>query len=253
MIVIKSEHEIELMRQAGKVCAEIFEGLNTIIKPGISTKDIDHYVESTCKKHNMIPAEKGYCGYPASACTSVNEEVVHGIPNAKRILRDGDIVSVDIVVENQGLMADACRTYGVGQISQEHQHLIDTAKEAFFAGLKECKAGNRLLQVSKSVQNKVEGEGFNVIRDYTGHGIGRDMHEDPPVFHYVPDSRYERVPNPRLQKGMALCVEPMICEGDWEVDVLLDDWTAVTCDGGWAAHYENTIIITDGEPEVITL
>lgn len=248
MIVIKSEKEIELMREAGKVCALIFDELEKLIKPGISTKDIDDVVERVVKEHGMGAAEKGYCGYPASICTSVNEEVVHGIPSKKRILKEGDIVSCDLVVENKGYMADACRTYGVGKISKEHQHLIDTAKEAFFEGVKFAKPGYRLNDVIKAIQAKVEGEGFQVIRDYVGHGIGTEMHEDPQIPNFIC-----RGPNPRLQKNMTLAIEPMICEGDWEVDVLLDDWTAVTVDGGWAAHYENTVVITDGEAELLTL
>jgi len=248
MIVIKSEHEIRLMREAGKVCSLIFKRLEDLIKPGISTKDIDDLVEKTVKEHGMKAAEKGYYGYPASVCTSVNEEVVHGIPSKDRILREGDIVSCDLVVENKGYMADACRTYGVGQISEEAQHLIDTAEKAFFNGIKNAVPGKRLRDISREVQNTVEGEGFGVIRDYVGHGIGSEMHEDPQIPNYVCPG-----PNPRMQKGMTIAVEPMICQGDWEVEVLDDDWTAVTVDGGWAAHYENTVVVTDGEPEIITL
>jgi len=248
MIVIKSEHELKLMREAGKVCAEIFKGLEDLIKPGISTKDIDDYVEDVCRKHGMKAAEKGYCGYPASICTSVNDEVVHGIPSKKRILQDGDIVSCDLVVDNKGYMADACRTYAVGTVDEEARHLMETAEKAFFEGIKFAKVGNRLRDISRAVQKTVEDEGFGVIRDFVGHGIGTEMHEDPQIPNYVCSG-----PNPRLQKGMTLCIEPMITEGDWEVEVLDDDWTAVTTDGGWAAHYENTIVITDGEPEIITL
>ena len=248
MIVIKSEHELKLMREAGKVCAEIFKGLEDLIKPGISTKDIDDYVEAVTKKHGMRAAEKGYCGYPASVCTSVNDEVVHGIPSKKRKLQEGDIVSCDLVIENKGYMADACRTYPVGTVDDEAKRLMETAEKAFFEGIKYAKVGYRLRDVSKAVQKTVEEEGFGVIRDFVGHGIGTEMHEDPQIPNYVCPG-----PNPRLQKGMTLCIEPMITEGDWEVEVLEDDWTAVTTDGGWAAHYENTIVITDGEPEIITL
>ncbi len=248
MIVIKSEHELKLMREAGKVCAEIFKGLEDLIKPGISTKDIDDYVEEVCRKHSMKAAEKGYCGYPASICTSVNDEVVHGIPSKKRKLHEGDIVSCDLVVDNKGYMADACRTYAVGTVDEEAKRLMETAERAFFEGIKFAKVGNRLRDISKAVQKTVEDEGFGVIRDFVGHGIGTEMHEDPQIPNYVCPG-----PNPRLQKGMTLCIEPMITEGDWEVEVLDDDWTAVTTDGGWAAHYENTIVITDGEPEIITL
>ncbi len=248
MIVIKSEHELKLMREAGKVCAEIFKGLEDLIKPGITTKDIDDYVEAVTKKHGMRAAEKGYCGYPASVCTSVNDEVVHGIPSKKRRLQEGDIVSCDLVIENKGYMADACRTYPVGTVDDEARRLMETAEKAFFEGIKFAKVGYRLRDVSKAVQKTVEDEGFGVIRDFVGHGIGTEMHEDPQIPNYVCPG-----PNPRLQKGMTLCIEPMITEGDWEVEVLDDDWTAVTTDGGWAAHYENTIVITDGEPEIITL
>lgn len=248
MIVIKSEHELKLMREAGKVCAEIFRGLEDLIKPGITTKDIDDYVESVTEKHGMRAAEKGYCGYPASVCTSVNDEVVHGIPSRKRKLQEGDIVSCDLVIDNKGYMADACRTYAVGTVDDEARRLMETAEKAFFEGIKFAKVGYRLRDVSKAVQKTVEGEGFGVIRDFVGHGIGTEMHEDPQIPNYVCPG-----PNPRLQKGMTLCIEPMITEGDWEVEILDDDWTAVTTDGGWAAHYENTIVITDGEPEIITL
>ena len=248
MIVIKSEHELKLMREAGKVCAEIFKGLEDLIKPGITTKDIDDYVEAVTEKHGMRAAEKGYCGYPASVCTSVNDEVVHGIPSKKRKLQEGDIVSCDLVIDNKGYMADACRTYAVGTVDDEARRLMETAEKAFFEGIKFAKVGYRLRDVSKAVQKTVEGEGFGVIRDFVGHGIGTEMHEDPQIPNYVCPG-----PNPRLQKGMTLCIEPMITEGDWEVEVLDDDWTAVTTDGGWAAHYENTIVITDGEPEIITL
>lgn len=248
MIVIKSEHELKLMREAGKVCAEIFKGLEDLIKPGITTKDIDDYVESVTEKHGMRAAEKGYCGYPASVCTSVNDEVVHGIPSKKRKLHEGDIVSCDLVIDNKGYMADACRTYAVGTVDDEARRLMETAEKAFFEGIKFAKVGYRLRDVSKAVQKTVEGEGFGVIRDFVGHGIGTEMHEDPQIPNYVCPG-----PNPRLQKGMTLCIEPMITEGDWEVEILDDDWTAVTTDGGWAAHYENTIVITDGEPEIITL
>jgi methionyl aminopeptidase len=248
MIVIKSEHELKLMREAGKVCAEIFKGLEDLIKPGITTKDIDDYVEAVTEKHGMRAAEKGYCGYPASVCTSVNDEVVHGIPSRKRKLQEGDIVSCDLVIDNKGYMADACRTYAVGTVDDEARRLMETAEKAFFEGIKFAKVGYRLRDVSKAVQKTVEGEGFGVIRDFVGHGIGTEMHEDPQIPNYVCPG-----PNPRLQKGMTLCIEPMITEGDWEVEILDDDWTAVTTDGGWAAHYENTIVITDGEPEIITL
>jgi len=248
MIIIKSEHEIEMMREAGKVTGLILRELKDVIKPGISTMDIDQFVERRVKEHGMIASEKGYCGFPGSVCTSVNEVVVHGIPSESRILNEGDIVSVDLVVEYKGYMADACRTYAVGQISPEAQHLIDTAEAAFFEGMKYAKVGNRLGDISHAVQQKVESEGFGVIRDFVGHGIGKDMHEEPQIPNYGKAGK-----GPRLVKGMTLAIEPMIVEGSYEVDVLLDDWTVVTIDGGLAAHYENTVVISDGEPELLTL
>ena len=236
------------MREAGKVTGYILNELKELIKPGISTMDIDSFVEKTVKAYGMTAAEKGYCGYPASVCTSVNEEVVHGIPSKKRILREGDIVSIDLVVEYKGYMADAARTYAVGKISPEAEHLIKTAEDAFWKGIEFAKVGYRLSDISHNIQTVVEGEGFGVIRDFVGHGIGSDMHEDPQIPNYGKPGK-----GPRLQAGMTLAIEPMICQGSYEVDVLLDDWTAVTVDGGLAAHYENTVVITDGEPELLTL
>ena len=248
MIIIKSRQELELMREAGQVTGYILKELEQFMKPGVATIEIDRYVEKTVKEYGMTAAEKGYCGYPASVCVSINDEVVHGIPSKKRILQDGDIVSVDLVVENKGYMADAARTYGVGTISPQAARLIETAERAFYEGIKYAKEGFRLSDVSHAIQSVVEGEGFGVIRDFVGHGIGREMHEDPQIPNFGKAGK-----GPRLQRGMTLAIEPMICEGDWEVDVLLDDWTAVTVDGGLAAHYENTVVITDGEPELLTL
>ena len=236
------------MREAGKVTGQILRDLEGLMRPGVATIEIDRFVERAVKAAGMSAAEKGYCGYPASICVSINEEVVHGIPSKKRILREGDIVSLDLVVENHGYMADAARTYGVGQISPEARHLIETAKHAFFKGITFAKEGYRLSDISNAVQKTVEGEGFGVIRDFVGHGIGSSMHEDPQIPNYGKPGK-----GPRLQRGMVLAIEPMICQGSYEVDVLTDDWTAVTVDGGLAAHYENTVVITDGEPELLTL
>lgn len=248
MIIIKSQQEIEIMREPGKVTGKILRELEDFIKPGISTMDIDKFVEDTIRAHGMIPAFKGYGGFPGSACVSVNEEVVHGIPSQKRILREGDIVSVDIGCIYKGYNSDAARTYGVGKISEEAQRLIDAARESFFEGLKFCKVGYRLSDVSHAIQKRVEEDGFGVIRDFVGHGIGRELHEDPQIPNYGKPGR-----GPRLAPGMVLAIEPMISEGTYEVEVLLDNWTAVTADGKLAAHYENTVVITDGEPELLTL
>ena len=248
MIIIKSAQEIEMMRESGKVTGKVLRELEDFIKPGISTMDIDKFVEDTIRAHGMIPAFKGYGGFPGSACVSVNEEVVHGIPSQKRILREGDIVSVDIGCIYKGYNSDAARTYGVGKISEEAQRLIDAARESFFEGLKFCKVGYRLSDVSHAIQKRVEEDGFGVIRDFVGHGIGRELHEDPQIPNYGKPGR-----GPRLAPGMVLAIEPMISEGTYEVEVLLDNWTAVTADGKLAAHYENTVVITDGEPELLTL
>ncbi len=248
MIIIKSKQELDLMREAGKVCGQILRDLADIIKPGISTLEIDRFVEKTVREHGMTAAEKGYCGYPASVCVSINDEVVHGIPSKKRHLREGDIVSCDLVVEYKGYMADAARTYPVGKVSPEAMHLIETAERAFFNGIAYAKPGYRLQDISHAIQETVEGEGFGVIRDFVGHGIGSEMHEDPQIPNVGKAGK-----GPRLQPGMTLAIEPMITQGTWEVDVLEDDWTAVTLDGGLAAHYENTVVITDGEPELLTL
>ena len=248
MIIIKSKQELDLMREAGKVCGQILRDLKDLIKPGISTLEIDRFVEKTVREHGMTAAEKGYCGYPASVCVSINDEVVHGIPSKKRHLKEGDIVSCDIVVEYQGYMADAARTYPVGQVSPEAAHLIETAERAFFNGIAFAKPGYRLQDISHAIQQTVEGEGFGVIRDFVGHGIGSEMHEDPQIPNVGKAGK-----GPRLQPGMTLAIEPMITQGTWEVDILEDDWTAVTLDGGLAAHYENTVVITDGEPELLTL
>lgn len=248
MIIIKSEQEIELMRESGKVTGKILRELEDFIKPGVSTKDIDRFVEETIRAHGMIPTFKGYGGFPASACVSINDEVVHGIPSKKRKLKEGDIVSVDIGATYKGYVSDAARTYGVGKIDPEAQRLIDATRDSFFEGLKFCKPGCRLSDISHAIQVKAESEGFGVIRDYVGHGIGSEMHEEPQIPNFGKPGR-----GPRLAKGMCLAIEPMITQGSYEVDVLLDNWTVVTLDGKLAAHYENTVVITDGEPELLTL
>ncbi len=248
MIIIKSEQEIDMMRTAGQVTAQILRDLEGFIKPGISTKDIDRFVEEQIRAKDMIPSFKGLYGFPASACVSINDEVVHGIPAKKRKLREGDIVSVDIGATYKGYVSDAARTYPVGKIDPEAQRLIDAARDSFFEGLKFCKVGYRLSDISHAIQQKVESEGFGVIRDFVGHGVGRSMHEEPQIPNYGVPGR-----GPRLARGMVFAIEPMITQGDYEVETLLDDWTVVTLDGTLAAHYENTVVITDGEPELLTL
>lgn len=248
MIIIKSEQEIDIMRESGQITKQILKDLEDLIKPGISTKEIDRFVESTIRRNGMVPTFKGYGGFPASACVSVNEEVVHGIPSKKRKLKEGDIVSVDVGATYKGYVSDAARTYGVGRIDPEAQRLMDTAKASFFEGLKFCKVGYRLSDISHAIQERVESEGFGVIQDFVGHGVGRAMHEEPQIPNYGAPGR-----GPRLAKGMVFAIEPMITQGTYEVETLLDDWTVVTLDRKLAAHYENTVVITDGEPELLTL
>ena len=248
MIIIKSDSEIDLMRESGKVTGYILKELENVIKPGLSTADVNHFVEKTIRGAGMIPTFLGYGGFPASACVSVNEEVVHGIPDKKRILREGDIVSVDVGSTYKGYVSDAARTYAVGEISEEARHLIDATRDSFFAGLEFCKVGCRLSDISHAIQVSAEGEGFSVIRDYVGHGVGQQMHEDPQIPNFGKAGR-----GPRLAKGMVFAIEPMICEGTYDVRTLSNDWTVVTLDGKLSAHYENTVVITDGEPELLTL
>ena len=248
MIIIKSEEEIELMRISGKVTAFILKELESFIRPGISTADIDKFVESTITSNGIIPTFKGYGGFPASACVSINEEVVHGIPDKKRILKEGDIVSVDVGSTYKGYVSDAARTYPVGTVSDTAKKLMDTTRESFFAGLEYCKVGNRLSDISHAIQVRAESDGFSVIRDFVGHGVGQNMHEDPQIPNYGKPGR-----GPRLAKGMVFAIEPMICEGTYDVETLSNDWTVVTLDGKLSAHYENTVVITDGEPQLLTL
>lgn len=248
MIIIKSKQEIDLMRESGKVTGYILNTLADFIKPGISTMDVDRYVEDTIRKHKMIPTFKGYGGFPGSACVSINEEVVHGIPDKKRMIHEGDIVSVDVGSTYKGYVSDAARTYAVGKVDAEAQRLIDVTRESFFAGMEFARVGYRLSDISHAIQTHAEGAGFSVIRDFVGHGVGREMHEDPQIPNYGKPGK-----GPRLVAGMVFAIEPMICQGTYEVETLLNDWTVVTADGKLAAHYENTVVINDGEPELLTL
>jgi methionyl aminopeptidase len=248
MIIIKSPAEIQLMRESGRVTGAILRDLTKFVEPGVSTKDIADYVEKTILANGMTPTFKGYNGYPAAACVSVNEEVIHGIPRKSRLLRSGDVVSVDIGATWKGYVSDAARTYAVGEVSDEASRLIAAVEAAFFEGVRFCRVGCRLSDVSHAIQSKVESEGFSVVRDFVGHGVGRDMHEEPQIPNYGKPGR-----GPRLAKGMVFAIEPMINAGGHEVEVLLDNWTAVTTDGSLSAHYENTVVITDGEPELLTL
>ena len=248
MIIIKSKREIELMRHPCKVTGEILRELVTYIQPGMSTMDINAYVEDRIAHYNMKPTFKGYGGFPAGACVSVNEEVVHGIPSKDRIIHEGDIVSIDIGATYKGYNSDAARSYPVGQVSPEAQRLIDVTKQSFFEGVKYAMIGYRIHDIGAAVQAHAEKNGMGVIRDYTGHGTGSALHEDPQIPNYG---------NPgtgtRIKEGMTLAIEPMLSLGSYDVRVLSNDWTAVTVDGSMSAHYENTVLVTDGEPEILTL
>lgn len=248
MIILKSQQEIALMREAASVTKTMLSALEELIVPGMSTKDIDDYVEETIRRSGMRPAFKGYDGFPACACVSVNEELVHGIPAKKKILCEGDIVSVDLGTVYQDYYSDAARTYGVGTISAEAERLITVTRDSFFAGLRFCKPGLRLTDVSHAIQVYAESAGFSVVRDYVGHGIGRDMHEAPQIPNYGKPGR-----GPRLAPGMVLAIEPMINAGKCDVEVMRNGWTVRTADGSLSAHYENTVVITEDEPELLTL
>ena len=219
-----------------------------IIKPGISTLEIDQFGEKIIREYGCIPSFLNYNGYPASICVSVNDEVVHGIPKKERILKDGDIVSLDAGVIYQGYHSDAARTYGVGEISEEAARLIRVTKESFFEGMKFAKEGNHLFDISEAIQRYVENNGYSVVRDLVGHGIGTHLHEDPEIPNFK-----ERRKGMKLRAGMTLAVEPMVNAGTWKVEWLSDDWTVVTADGSLAAHYENTILITEDGYELLSL
>lgn len=247
-ITIKSAREIELMREAGRILAIVHDELGKMIRPGISTMDIDRKGYEIIKDFKCIPSFLNYNGFPGSICVSVNDEVVHGIPHRKHFLREGDIVSLDAGVIYKGYHSDAARTHGVGEISPDAKKLIDVTKQSFFEGIKFAKAGNHLHDISKAIQKYVESNGFSVVRDLVGHGIGKDLHEEPQIPNFKTIGR-----GPKLIPGMTLAIEPMVNIGAYDVWWLEDDWTVVTQDGSLSAHYENTILITEGEPEILSL
>lgn len=247
-VTIKSAREIELMKEAGRILAIVHDELEKFIQPGISTLDIDKKGEEIIRSFGCIPSFLNYNGYPASICVSVNDEVVHGIPNKHHIIKEGDIVSLDAGVIYKGYHSDAARTYGVGEISPEAAKLIEVTKQSFFEGIKMAKAGNHLYDISNAIDAYVRPYGYGIVQDRVGHGIGSHLHEDPEI----PNFRQKRK-GIKLQPGMTLAVEPMINIGRCDVAWLDDDWTVVTEDGSLSAHYENTILITDGEPVILSL
>lgn len=247
-VTIKSPREIELMREAGRILAQVHDELGKIVRPGISTYEIDKEGEKMIRDFGCIPSFLNYNGYPASICVSVNEEVVHGIPSRKRVLKDGDIVSLDAGVIYKGYHSDAARTHAVGNISPAASKLIEVTKQSFFEGIKYAKAGNYLHDISNAIGRYAESFGYGVVRDLVGHGIGTHLHEDPQIPNYRQKSR-----GIRLAEGMTLAVEPMINAGTYKVCWLDDDWTVVTKDGSLSAHYENTILITQDGCEILSL
>ncbi len=247
-VTIKTQHEIELMRQSGKLLEEVHDTLRDFIKPGITTKDIDRYGEELIRERGGIPNFLHYEGYPASICVSVNEEVVHGIPTEERKLKEGDIVSLDAGLIWKGYHSDAARTWAVGSISKEAAELIRVTEECFFEGIRFAKAGCHLYEISKAIGTYANQRGFGVVEDLVGHGIGTSLHEDPQVPNFRQKGR-----GMLLVPGMTIAIEPMITAGGKEVQWEDDDWTVTTVDGSLAAHYENTVLITDGEPELFTL
>ncbi len=248
MINVKSSKEIELMRIAARLTGETLNLLKEHIKPGISTAELDRSAENYLKKNNATPTFKGYGGFPGSVCASVNEQVIHGIPSKKVILKEGDIISLDFGACYKGYNGDAARTYPVGKISEDAEKLIKVTEESFFKGLEFCKPGCRISDISHAIQEYAEKFGYGVVREYVGHGVGRELHESPEIPNYGNPGR-----GPRLVNGMTIAVEPMINMGDYRVRTLSNEWTVVTLDGCLSAHYENTILITKGEPEVLTL
>jgi methionyl aminopeptidase len=246
MIVIKSDREIEIMKEAGKIAAEAHKLVSEMIEVGITTKELDEEVEKFIRSKNAVPTFKGYQGFPASICASINEEVVHGIPDNRKLL-DGDIISVDIGVTYKGYVGDTAKTYPVGKISDDAKRLIEVTRKSFYEGIKFAKEGYRLSDISHAIQKCVEEEGFSVVRDFVGHGVGRDMHEDPQIPNFGEPNK-----GPRLKKGMTFAIEPMVNEGKYHVLMLENNWTVITRDKKLSAHYEHSIAITDGEPYILT-
>ena len=249
MVTIKSEREIELMREAGRILAKVHEELGKELKAGMSTKEIDRISEQLIRGYGCIPSFLNYEGFPASVCVSINDEVVHGIPNKHRYIQEGDIVSLDTGVIWKGYQSDAARTHMIGEVTPQARKLVEVTEQSFFEGIKYAKAGNHLNDVSSAIQAYAESFGFGVVRDLVGHGIGTEMHEAPEIPNFA--TRRKGI---KLVAGMTLAIEPMITAGRYDVVWDNDDgWTVTTEDGSLASHYENTILITDGDPEILSL
>lgn len=248
MIVLKSKAEIEKMRLANQVVVEVMKTLGAMIQPGVTTQDLDRVAEALIRKRGGMPAFKGYRGFPATLCTSINEEVVHGIPSVRRVLQLGDVLSVDCGVILDGFYGDHAMTFAVGEVPPRTRRLLEITQEALMKGIEKMVVGSRLGDVGAAVQAHVEAEGFAVVRDYVGHGIGRNLHEEPQVPNYG-----EAGTGLRLKAGMVLAIEPMINEGTGAVKLLSDDWTVVTADGRASAHFEHSVAITEKDPDILSL
>ncbi len=246
-MIIYCEEEISSIRKSNQIVAKILAELKRMIAPGIQTKELDEFAEARVREMNAIPAFKGYRGYPATLCTSINEEIVHGIPSSRR-LREGDIISLDFGVLYEGYYGDAAVTYPVGEITPKAEKLVKAAEETFFRGLEQMKPGKRISDISHAIQSYVESQGFSVIRAFVGHGIGLSLHEEPQVPNFGSPGR-----GPKLKSGMVLAIEPMIAMGDWDVEILDDNWTAITRDRSLSAHYEHTVAITEEGAEILSL
>lgn len=247
MIIYKTDKEIKAIKKSNQIVAKILRELQSMVKPGIKTEELDSYAEARTKEMKAVPAFKGYHGYPASLCASVNEEIVHGIPGS-RILREGDIISLDFGVVYDGFYGDAALTCPVGRISKEAQKLISAVEEAFHRGLEQVREGNRISDVSFAIQRNVESKGFSVIRSFVGHGIGFYLHEEPQIPNFGSAGH-----GLRIKKGMVLAIEPMISSGDWRVEILPNEWTAITKDRTLSAHYEHTVAVTSSGVEILSL
>ena len=248
MLRLKSEHEIEEMRYPNAIVGEVLAYIKEYVVDGVTTYDLNRLIEEYFKKRNVIPAFKGYAGFPAAACISLNEMVVHGIPSKKVVVKDGDLVSIDVGTIHNGWYGDGARTYMVGEVDEKRQELVEVTKDSFFEGIKMLKVGNRLGAVSHAIQTTVEAHGFSVIRDYVGHGIGRNLHEEPQVPNF--GKAGTGIP---LRNGLVIAIEPMVSMGTWKIRVLDDGWGVVTLDNSPSAHYENTVVLHNGEVEILTM
>jgi methionyl aminopeptidase len=247
-VEIKSEREIEIMRQASTIVATVLKEVSEMVQPGMTTADLDVYAEKRIRGMGATPSFKGYHGFPASLCTSINNEVVHGIPNKKKVIREGDLLKVDTGAFFQGFHGDSCITVAVGKVSDEAALLMRIAEESLYKGIEQVKAGNYLLDIAGAVQDHVEAHGFSVVEDYTGHGVGRNLHEEPSVFNF----RTRQMPNVKLRAGMTLAIEPILNGGTKETKVLRDKWTVITLDNAWSAQFEHTVLVTPTGYEILT-